>query len=95
LVAHEVLGRAKIAEAGRKLYEKLTNFADTFVAVGNAINRSQRAFEQAQRQLASGRGNAIGLAQKMVELGVSPTQGKVMPVNLPGGENDQRPDAQF
>ncbi len=38
----------EIAEAGRKLYEKLTNFAQTFVNVGRAIQQSNDAFETAQ-----------------------------------------------
>lgn len=72
----------QIAEAGRKLYEKLTNFAQTFVDVGEAIEDSQRAFVKARGQLATGKGNAIGLAEKMKELGVTPGAGKGMPVGL-------------
>ncbi len=81
----------EIAEAGRKLYEKLTNFAETFVEVGEAIGRAGEQFDKAKGQLSTGKGNAIGLAQKMVELGVSPAQGKVMPAGLLGSgesEND-------
>jgi DNA recombination protein RmuC len=72
----------KIAEAGRKLFEKLTVFADTFVEVGEAIERAHGTFERAQGQLATGKGNAIRLAQKMLDLGVTPAAGKVMPKEL-------------
>jgi DNA recombination protein RmuC len=68
----------KIADAGRKLYEKLTVFSDTFVEVGEAIQKAHGTFEKARGQLATGRGNAIKLAQRMVELGVGPAPGKVM-----------------
>jgi DNA recombination protein RmuC len=72
----------QIAEAGRKLYEKLTEFAGTFVEIGAAIGRTQAAFERAQGQLTSGKGNTLRLAQKMVELGVRPAAGKAMPPDL-------------
>ena len=72
----------EIAEAGRKLYEKLTNFAQTFVNVGRSIQQSQVAFEQAQGQLATGKGNAIRLAEQLKDLGVTPAHGKQMPQAL-------------
>jgi DNA recombination protein RmuC len=72
----------KIAEAGRKLYEKLTLFADTFVDIGVAIERAHGTFEKAKGQLATGRGNVVRLAQRMVELGVGPGAGRVMPRSL-------------
>ena len=72
----------EIAEAGRKLYEKLTNFADSFVDVGNAIEQSHRAYEKARGQLSNGRGNAISLAERMRDLGVSPGPGKEFPPEL-------------
>jgi DNA recombination protein RmuC len=72
----------EIAEAGRKLYEKLTNFAQSFVNVGRAIQQSQAAFDQAEGQLAKGKGNAIRLAEQMKELGVTPAPGKQMPAAL-------------
>lgn len=81
----------KIAEAGRKLYDKLTIFSNTFVDVGTAIGKAQATFEKAQGQLATGKGNAIGLAEKMKKLGVTPGAGKVMAaelVELAGDEED-------
>ena len=72
----------EIADAGRKLYEKLSSFALTFVEVGEAIQRAHGIFERAQGQLATGKGNAIRLAQRMVELGVAPAAGKAMPSQL-------------
>jgi DNA recombination protein RmuC len=78
----------EIAEAGRKLYEKLTGFAGTFVEVGEAIQRAQGTFEKASAQLSTGKGNAIRLAQRMVELGVGPAAGKVMPPQLENRSNE-------
>jgi DNA recombination protein RmuC len=81
----------EIAEAGRKLYEKLTTFASTFVDVGGALSKAQESFEKAQRQLATGHGNAIRLAQRMVELGVTPAHGRTLPEALL--EQDPETDA--
>jgi DNA recombination protein RmuC len=72
----------KIAEAGRKLFEKLTVFSNTFVEIGEAIEKAHGTFEKARGQLASGKGNTIRLAQRMLELGVQPAPGKVMPAEL-------------
>lgn len=72
----------EIAEAGRKLYEKLTHFAESFEAVGRAIGNVQTSFEQARGQLATGKGNAIRLAERMRGLGVSPTKNKLLPAGL-------------
>jgi DNA recombination protein RmuC len=72
----------EIAEAGRKLYEKLTNFAQSFVSVGRQIRQASDAFEEAQKQLSTGKGNAIRLAENMKSLGVTPAPGKQMPPQL-------------
>jgi DNA recombination protein RmuC len=78
----------EIAEAGRKLYEKLTSFASTFVEVGTAVGKTREVYERAYAQLATGKGNAIRLAERMVELGVGPAPGKVMPAPLLARMND-------
>ena len=72
----------KIADAGKRLYEKLTTFANTFLEVGDAIEKAHGTFEKAKGQLSTGRGNAIRIAQQMVELGVGPAPGKVLPAEL-------------
>ncbi len=85
----------KIAEAGRKLYEKLSGFTETFVEVGDAIHRAHGVWEKAQGQLSTGRGNAIRLAEKMLKLGVTPAPGKAIPAKLVelAGEVDEEDDA--
>lgn len=72
----------EIAEAGRKLYDKLSGFVATFLEIGAALEKSQNAFDKARGQLATGRGSAVSLAEKMVELGVSPSAGKRLPESL-------------
>lgn len=78
----------EIAEAGRKLYEKLSSFANTFLEVGNAISGAHEKYERALGQLATGKGNAIRLAQRMVELGVTPGSGKSLPQELLGEDTE-------
>jgi DNA recombination protein RmuC len=79
----------EIAEVGRKLYEKLSNFAESFLDVGRAIEQSGRAFEKATGQLSTGKGNAIRLAEQMRELGVTPASGKQLPPSLVQGSGDE------
>ncbi|MET0291204.1 MAG: DNA recombination protein RmuC [Steroidobacteraceae bacterium] len=72
----------EIAEAGRKLYEKLVGFATTFLEVGASLQKSNAAYDKAMGQLSTGRGSAVALAEKMVELGVTPSAGKQLPDSL-------------
>jgi DNA recombination protein RmuC len=70
----------KIAEAGRKLYDKMSTFATAFIDVGRTINKAHDTYEKAHKLLVTGRGSAISLAERMRELGVSPT--KVLPAEI-------------
>ncbi len=72
----------EIAEAGRKLYEKLTSFASSFLEIGDCLDKSTAVYEKARAQLSTGRGNAIKLAEQMRELGVNPGPGKLLPKEL-------------
>lgn len=83
----------KIAELGGKLYDKLTNFASSFLEIQSAIERTNKAFEKAKGQLADGKGNAITLALGMKKLGVTSGRGKVFPTVLLGPETDDTEDA--
>ena len=77
----------EIAEAGRKLYEKLVGFCTTFLEVGTQLQRSAAAFDRAKAQL-SGRGSAIRLAERMRELGVTPSAGKRLPEALTRADDE-------
>jgi DNA recombination protein RmuC len=78
----------QIAEAGRKLYEKLTTFSTSFLEIGGALEKAQGVFEKARDQLKTGRGSAIRLAEQMRELGVTPGAGKSLPPSLTAPEED-------
>jgi DNA recombination protein RmuC len=78
----------EIAEAGRKLFEKLTTFAQSFVEVGASLAKAQGVYEKARDQLSTGRGSAIKLALQMRELGVTPGPGKEIPPSLISPDQD-------
>jgi DNA recombination protein RmuC len=76
----------EIAAAGRKLYEKLFSFSQSFLEVGESLARTQAVYDKARGQLATGKGNAIRLAEQMRELGVNPGPGKLLPRELTEGD---------
>ncbi len=59
-----------IAERGATLYDKLVNFVGSLTDIEVHIDRAKRSYENAYGQLKSGRGNLIGQAEKLRELGV-------------------------
>lgn len=59
-----------IAERGAALYDKFVNFTTSLTEIETHIDRAKRSYENAYGQLKSGRGNLIGQAEKLRELGV-------------------------
>ena len=70
----------EIAERGAALYDKLVNFVESFTTIGDQINRAQTTYETALGQLSRGRGNLIGQAEKLKDLGVKSK--KNLPLSL-------------
>ena len=68
------------AQGGAALYDKLVNFVESFTTIGDQINRAQTTYETALGQLSRGRGNLIGQAEKLKDLGVKSK--KDLPVSL-------------
>ena len=58
-----------IAEAAGKMYDKLVGFIADLDAVGKALENAQKAHSDAKKKLFDGRGNLVGRAQKVKELG--------------------------
>ncbi len=67
-----------IAERGAALYDKFVGFVENLESIGDSINKSQRTYDEAMKQLKDGSGNLIGQVEKLRKLGV---QGKK---SLPG-----------
>ncbi|HGO7985757.1 TPA: DNA recombination protein RmuC [Neisseria meningitidis] len=59
-----------IADEGGKLYDKFVGFVQTLESVGKGIDQAQSSFQTAFKQLAEGRGNLVGRAEKLRLLGV-------------------------
>lgn len=58
-----------IAEEAGKMYDKLVGFVADMEAVGKALENAQKAHEEAKKKFSDGRGNILGKAQKVKELG--------------------------
>jgi DNA recombination protein RmuC len=69
-----------IAKQAGSLYDKLVGFVDAFEEVGGRLDQSREAWETARKRLAEGQGNVLRRAERLRELGVSPT--KTMPGSL-------------
>ncbi|OPZ99876.1 MAG: DNA recombination protein RmuC [Bacteroidetes bacterium ADurb.Bin408] len=67
-----------IAERGAALYDKFVGFVDSLTDIGGHIERTQKSYEAALSQLKAGKGNLIGQAEKLKELGVK-TKKKLPP----------------
>ncbi len=60
----------QIAERGAALYDKFVGFVENLSNVGTNLDRAQKSYNEAFNQLKEGRGNLIGQAEKLRELGV-------------------------
>ncbi len=59
----------KIAEEAGRMLEKLAGFLGDLDDLGAGLTKAQAGYEQARAKLATGKGNLVGRAQKLVDLG--------------------------
>ncbi len=59
-----------IAERGAALYDKFVGFVENLSNVGGHLDKARKSYDDAYGQLKAGRGNLIGQAEKLRELGV-------------------------
>lgn len=59
----------KIAEVGGSLYDKLANFVDDMQKIDKALGTARTNYETAISKLATGKGNALSLANRLKEYG--------------------------
>ena len=62
----------EIVRQAENLYDKLVGFVTDMEKIGMHIGRTQSSYEDAMKKLSEGRGNLIGRAEKMKELGLKP-----------------------
>jgi DNA recombination protein RmuC len=67
---HQNRHALEIADRGQLLYEKLVGFVEDLREIGRKLDDARAAWEAAEGKLATGGGNLIGQAKKLVELGV-------------------------
>jgi DNA recombination protein RmuC len=70
----------EIAERGSALYDKLVNFVASLTEIDTHLEKAKKSYNNAYSQLKSGRGNLIGQAEKLRELGVKTK--KTLPTSL-------------
>jgi DNA recombination protein RmuC len=59
----------EIARQAGQLHDKFVGFIDNMKRIGNSLNQSQIAYEDALKQLSEGRGNLVNGALKLQKLG--------------------------
>lgn len=75
----------EIYTSAEKLYKKFSTFAQNFVKIGNSIDQLHRTYDDAQRQLTTGRGNIISQLEGWRKKGLTPSAS--LPDELTGEEN--------
>jgi len=64
------LNANEIAERGAKLYDKFVGFVDNLNKVGENIDKAQKSYTEAYKQLSSGNDNLVRQTEKLKTLGI-------------------------
>ena len=64
----------EIAKRGAELYDKFVGFVEDMNSLGNRLKQAQAEYDEAYGKLSGGRGNLVGQAQKLRQLGVKPSK---------------------
>jgi DNA recombination protein RmuC len=84
----------EIAKRGAELYDKFVGFVEDMNSLGNRLKQAQSDYDDAFGKLSNGRGNLVGQAQKLRQLGVKPSK-SLAPALVEGAyESDELPFAQ-
>ena len=63
----------KIAEEAGKMYDKFVGFTTNLLSVGKQLTSAQTSYDDALKQLSTGRGNLVGKAELLREMGAKAT----------------------
>ncbi|MCT4672004.1 MAG: DNA recombination protein RmuC [Prolixibacteraceae bacterium] len=83
---HQNLNAIEIAERGGKLYDKFVGFIDNLQKVDKGLTQAQNSFQDAFKQLHTGKDNLVRQAEKLKDLGVK--NRKKIPAQLISEESD-------
>jgi DNA recombination protein RmuC len=64
----------EIAKRGAELYDKFVGFVEDMNSLGTRLKQAQSDYDEAYGKLSTGRGNLVGQAQKLRQLGVKPSK---------------------
>ena len=67
---HQNKNALEIADRAGALYDKFVGFVNDLERVGDQIENTRKAYDGAHNKLVSGKGNLIGRAQSLIDLGV-------------------------
>jgi DNA recombination protein RmuC len=83
----------EIAKRGAELYDKFVGFMEDMNSLGTRLKQAQGDYDDAFNKLSIGRGNLVGQAQKLRQLGVKPSK-SLAPALVDGAyESDELPFA--
>lgn len=82
----------EIARQGGALYDKFVGFAESFLSVGDALGRTDKAYRTALGQLKEGNGNLVRRAESLRKLGVKAS--KKMPTALTPLDGEEAVDGE-
>ena len=60
----------EIANSAGKLYEKFYGFIENMNAIGKSLSGAQKSYDEAFKQLSTGRGNLVSSAEKLKDYGI-------------------------
>lgn len=61
-----------IIKRGTALYEKIVNFTDTFIGIGDKLNGMQKEYDRALKQLSEGNGSVVKQAEMLRGMSLTP-----------------------
>ncbi|MHC1708169.1 MAG: DNA recombination protein RmuC [Bacteroidales bacterium] len=64
----------EIAKQGANLYDKFAGFIEDLRKIGNSLNNTQKAYEEAMGKLYTGKGNLVSRVESLKKLGLRPTK---------------------
>ena len=77
---HQNKNALEIADRAGALYDKFVGFVSDLERIGDQIDNTRKAYDGAHNKLVSGRGDLVGRAQSLIELGVKSR--KQLPANV-------------
>jgi DNA recombination protein RmuC len=80
-----------IAKRGAELYDKLSAFVADLQRVGAKLKDAQSAYDDAEKRLATGKGNVIRQAVMLKELGLKTAKSLPAPLVEASGDGDEGP----